>query len=271
MAFGEGIFASVGTLGLVKIAGYTNASNENVLIGTGLPSNSGDKNVSIGFNNLTSNTVGANNISIGYHSLYSNTSGNFNIGIGYQSLYSNTSGYVQIAIGVAALTNITTGSYNIAIGYGAGQNYTSSESYNIILGASGVAGDRYMFRVGTGTTNHEVDAIVANLTSPYTISFAGSVAINVSQSSLAGTTAGTVTYSEPFVGSSYKKVILYFNGYENDTTTAQSITFPTAFSTINTITFNNTGLSFTLSTTTLTITAPNNTSLYTGLVIIEGW
>ncbi len=88
---------------------------------------------------------------------------------------------------------------------------------------------------------------------------------------LAGTTAGSVIYSMPFAGDNYKKFIAYFNGYENDTTTNQTITFPVAFANTPIIVANNTGLSLSASTTTLTITAPDNTTLYTGWVIIEGY
>ena len=48
------------------------------------------------------------------------------------------------------------------------------------------------------------------------------------EGSLAGTTAGNVTYRQINLGG-VKIVILFFNGYENDTTTNQSITFPIAY------------------------------------------
>jgi len=101
--------------------------------------------------------------------------------------------------------------------------------------------------------------------------FNASINPNISQSTLSGTTAGSIVYSMPFQGSSYKKFIAYANGYENDTTTSQSITFPVAFSTVAAITFNNTELTVTNNLTSLTISAPNNTQLYTGLIIIEGF
>ena len=101
--------------------------------------------------------------------------------------------------------------------------------------------------------------------------FSSTINPAVGSGSLSGTTAGTVTYFEPFAGSAYKKVVLYFNGYENDTTTNQTITYPTAFATVAAVTFNNTGLTLSTSTTTLTITAPDSTTTYTGLVIMEGY
>jgi len=101
--------------------------------------------------------------------------------------------------------------------------------------------------------------------------FSSTINPAVSSGSLSGTTAGTVTYFEPFAGSAYKKVVLYFSGYENDTTTNQTITYPTAFSAVAAITFNNTGLTLSTSTTTLTITAPDSTTTYTGLAVVEGY
>ena len=86
---------------------------------------------------------------------------------------------------------------------------------------------------------------------------------------LTGTTAGTVISSMPEQGVS-KKVVAYANGYENHTTTAQTITFPTAFSNPPIITSNTTGLSLTVSTTELTITSPDNTTAYSGVIIVEG-
>ena len=93
----------------------------------------------------------------------------------------------------------------------------------------------------------------------------------VTVNSLAGTTAGTVYYVQPFAGSGYNKVLLWFDGYENDTTTAQTITYPTAFATAAGIPANTSGLTLSTSLTTLTITAPDATTPYTGFAVAEGW
>lgn len=91
------------------------------------------------------------------------------------------------------------------------------------------------------------------------------------QITLTGTTAGSIINSMPFTGTSYKKIILYVDAYENDTTTSQSITFPTAFATTNGVTFNDTTLSLVLSLSTVTVDTPDTTSTYSGMVIIEGY
>ena len=88
--------------------------------------------------------------------------------------------------------------------------------------------------------------------------------------SLAGTTAGTVTYRQIDLGG-VKVMVLYFDGYENDTTTNQTITFPIAYNNAPTVAVGNSTLpAFTTSTTALTITAPDATTVYTGFVLIIG-
>jgi len=128
---------------------------------------------------------------------------------------------------------------------------------------------------GVTLTTNAQGAMMINLANPNTWTatqtFNASINPNISQSTLTGATAGSIVYSMPFQGSSYKKFIAYANGYENDTTTSQSITFPVAFSTIAEITYNNTTLTLSNSLTSLTISAPNSTTTFTGMIIIEGY
>ena len=100
---------------------------------------------------------------------------------------------------------------------------------------------------------------------------AGGVNPNVAVQSLAGETAGTVYYVQPFAGSGYKKVLVWFDGYENDSTANQTITFPTAFASVANVTSNTSGLTLTTSDTELTITAPDATTVYNGVAVVEGW
>lgn len=98
--------------------------------------------------------------------------------------------------------------------------------------------------------------------------------------SVDGTTAGTV---QPYIveyGTNYKKIIFQFNGYENDSTTNQTIDFPSNsaphsnslnFSTAAGVSLNTTGLTISVSTSGITITAPDSTTTYSGIVIIEGY
>jgi len=91
------------------------------------------------------------------------------------------------------------------------------------------------------------------------------------QSTTSGTTAGTVKMDAVTYRTSYKKYVITFSGYENDTTTNQTISFPLSFSSYAVISANNTGLTISASTSGITITAPNSTATYSGIVIVEGY
>ncbi len=97
----------------------------------------------------------------------------------------------------------------------------------------------------------------------------GGVSVGGNVSTLAGTTAGSVVSTMPFQGE-YKKFVAYVTGYENNTTTSQTITFPTPFASANTIALNTTGLTLSLSATQLTLDTPDSTEVFSGLIIIEG-
>jgi len=91
------------------------------------------------------------------------------------------------------------------------------------------------------------------------------------QSTTNGTTAGTVQMTAVEYRTEYKKYVITFSGYENDTTTNQTINFPLPFSSYAVITGNNTGLTVSTTTTGITITAPNSTATFSGIVIVEGY
>jgi len=91
------------------------------------------------------------------------------------------------------------------------------------------------------------------------------------ENSTSGTTAGAVSMKFITYLSIYKKLMIYLSGYENNTTTNQTINYPLPFSTSAIITGNNTGLTISASTTGITITSPNSTTAYSGIVIVEGY
>ena len=94
---------------------------------------------------------------------------------------------------------------------------------------------------------------------------------SAAQTTVTGTTAGSFIASMPEQGATYKKVIIYLDGYENDTTTAQTYTYPTAFATYALITTNSATVPVTTTSLTAFSTAPDTTTAYTGLIIIEGY
>lgn len=87
---------------------------------------------------------------------------------------------------------------------------------------------------------------------------------------LNGTTAGTLVYSMLKWLPNDKKFKGYFSGYENNSAVNQTVTFPVPFVNTPIIIGNDSGLTITASTTTLTITAPNSVTLYSGNIIVEG-
>ena len=93
---------------------------------------------------------------------------------------------------------------------------------------------------------------------------------NLTQTTLTGTTAGSIVWSQPEQGSAYKKFIGYANGYENTTATAQTITYPTAFTNTPIISSNSTGMTLSTSTSALTLPASMSATA-TGWIIIEGY
>ena len=93
---------------------------------------------------------------------------------------------------------------------------------------------------------------------------------NTTQNTLTGTSAGSIVWSQPLQGSALKLVILYANGYENTTTTAQSITFTKAFTNTPAVLVNTTGMSITVSTTGVTLPT-SMTATASGWIIIAGY
>lgn len=99
---------------------------------------------------------------------------------------------------------------------------------------------------------------------------AGGVNPSNAVTSIAGTTAGTIYWVMPFQGSGYKKAIVFLDAYENDTATAQTITYPTAFVQVPNVT--NPGAVPGVSTTATTLSIdPDTTDAYTGWIVVEGY
>ncbi len=89
------------------------------------------------------------------------------------------------------------------------------------------------------------------------------------KTTLNGTTSGSLTWSMPFQGGSYKKFVGCLNNYQNNTSAAQTVAFPTAFTNIPVLSVDNSDGS---SASTINLMLPiNMTTSKTGWIIIEGY
>ena len=140
------------------------------------------------------------------------------------------------------------------VGEGIDNNFSVEQSFQAGISVSGST----TLQAVSGTTGTFTGAVTALANAATT------------SGSLAGTTAGTVDYSMPDQGVA-KKFVAFFNAYENDTTTNQTITFPVAFVNAPAVGINTTGLTVSGTTTTeVVIAAPNATTTYTGVLTFEG-
>jgi hypothetical protein len=107
--------------------------------------------------NSNTSVVGSGNPGVGQSNMFNggglSCTGDYNLGLGSQSLSSLTSGDNNTAVGLQALQSITTGDNNVAIGQLAGNNLTVGNSNNICIGSAGVNGDSGIIRIGTTGTH----------------------------------------------------------------------------------------------------------------------
>ncbi len=112
---------------------YNNtALGVNTLSACGL---SGDNNVAVGYEALTTLTTGENNVAVGNSALKTTTTSSNNVAVGYEALTTLTTGGNNVAVGNSALKTTTTSSNNVAIGYEALKLATSGGN-NVAVGNS---------------------------------------------------------------------------------------------------------------------------------------
>ena len=103
------------------------------------------------------------------------------------------------------------------------------------------------------------------------LTFDNSVSNMFNSLQITGTTAGSLKCKPANIQSGYKKVIIYLDGYENDSTTAQTYTYPVPFSTVAEITSNTASVPVVSTSLTEFSIAPDTTTAYTGIIVIEGY
>jgi hypothetical protein len=112
--------------------------------------------------------------------------------------------------------------------------------------------------IGASGANRPANIFLSNsITTPIVYNTAA-------QTTITGT-VGTAMFSQPEQGVSYKKVIIYLNGYTN--TGTQNYTFPTAFVNTPVAVYTTAGAVATIGTTTVSIVS----TATTGFVILEGY
>ena len=168
---------------------------------------------------------------------------------------------------------------------------TSGDTYYLITASSGASGivrinRNYLSSIlisgvsmqvleGLGGSPPPVPVIITN-TNPNSTGW-----ITDTYYTVAGTTAGTVSFYITEYTPNYKKLIAIFDGYENDTTTEQNISYPwTPFfqglqnnGQYPALVLNSTGLTIENgpSPSSILINAPDSTTTYSGIIIVEGY
>ena len=191
---------------------------------------------------------------------------------------------MSIVLDYVATTNSLTisdnGTLTNVAGTGINNNFTVPQSFaagvavsgsTILQAVSGTTGN-FTGAVGvSGFTNSGSTTLqaVSGTTGNFTGAMAASAYEATNSSTLAGTSSGTVVSSQVQQGVA-KEIVFLVNGYVNDTTTNQVINYPVALTQQVAVGTNTTGLTVSASLTALTITAPNATTAYNGVIVVQG-
>jgi hypothetical protein len=137
----------------------------------------------------------ADNLFLGTHAGNpASSTGGANTAIGSAALYSLSSGDYNVALGAFSLSALTSGIGNIVLGESAGLNYTSSETSNILIGNTGVAGESNVIRIGASSGSYsQSKAYVAGISGSTSSS---GVAVYVNSSGQLGTTTSSLRFKQ---------------------------------------------------------------------------
>jgi len=228
-------------------------SNVNALGSWAAYQNTGYSDINAFGDHAADSNIGDAVNAIGVSAAFQNT-GSYVNAIGYAATYGNTGDDVN-AIGYSAARG-NSGQHVIAIGNNAGYNNTRDTV--MLLGFNSYATANRQIVLGSTSYNE--------VYSPIKIKVTGSVDITTNQQTVNGSVSGSAVFSMPFMGTNYKKVIIYCNALNG----TASWTFPVSF-TYTPVVLQTSGLPTSLvtslSTTSVTVTGSNST----GFLIIEGY
>jgi Chaperone of endosialidase len=122
--------------------------------------NETDGNTAVGYMAMLYNATGTLNTAVGFDALMSNTTAEANTAMGYYAMANNTTGYNNTAFGADTLTANSTGNGNTALGALALSGESGSASNNTAVGADTLS----FVRTGSGNTATGQDALNANFT-----------------------------------------------------------------------------------------------------------
>jgi hypothetical protein len=102
--------------------------------------------------------IDGTNAALGVGVLANVTSGSENVAVGDEALNILTTGGTNTSVGTQSLATLLTGSNNVCVGNASGGNYTTSESYNICIGAfvSGTVGESNVIRIGRSDVHNNL-------------------------------------------------------------------------------------------------------------------
>ncbi|HXO41971.1 MAG TPA: tail fiber domain-containing protein [Thermoanaerobaculia bacterium] len=145
--------------------------------------------------NSATSSLDADNMFLGPHAGNpASSTGGANTAIGAAALDSLSSGDYNVALGQASLSGLTSGSGNIALGDSAALSYTGSETSNIVIGNSGVAGESNVIRIGASSGGYtQSKAFVAGISGSTSSS---GIAVYVNTSGQLGTTTSSLRFKE---------------------------------------------------------------------------
>ncbi len=125
LAVGPTVFSSSLTSGQFNVAiGAQSLSSDTT----------GSNNTAVGAQTLFRSSTGANNVAVGTNVLQGNTTGASNTGVGSGALFLTTTGANNTALGAQAGFSNTTGTNNTLIGFQVAENNLATGSSNILIG-----------------------------------------------------------------------------------------------------------------------------------------